>query len=152
MVKDKERKLPTCNRERSRPCGRACISLLRNCRSDPGYVAKRKKASCGVKKKRVWRPPNCTPGITRRCGKVCRGLDKVCKQPGYEYTPDPPVRLLGGDTRVCKNDFSTDSEVRQSAKEMVLAREALKESKRLYDAMVMASAVRESDEDEVGEI
>lgn len=39
------------------------------------------------KKNKQRKLPNCTPGRTYRCGKVCRSLQKPCKVRGFEYAP-----------------------------------------------------------------
>jgi hypothetical protein len=66
------RKAPKCKTGVSRKCGKACVSVKKNCRKD-GRVTR----TPGTKP-----DPKCTKGVTRKCGKACVSVRRNCKIDG----------------------------------------------------------------------
>lgn len=61
-----------CNPDKSRKCGKACLSWKKNCKIDP---AANKPADPDKPKG----GKNCNPAKSRKCGKACLTWKKTCK-------------------------------------------------------------------------
>lgn len=57
---------PNCNPDKSRLCGKACVSIKKNCR-------------IGTARNRDPTKRNCNPQKSRQCGKACVSLKKECR-------------------------------------------------------------------------
>jgi len=131
-----------CREGRSKACGKGCIPLIRTCRKDPKKYAAATSvqiqqemakftANGGKAEKKARKPPVCTEGVTRKCGKVCRSVDKVCKQKGFEYKP--------GVTKAQKR-------VEREMRELKEAQELLKKENEEWDDFVKQNEEDEGDE------
>lgn len=65
----------------------------------------------GTKAKKPRALPKCTEGKTRRCGKVCRSINRACKVKGFEYDP--------GVTNLTTTETVTTTRTRRAPKKSI---------------------------------
>lgn len=115
-----------CNRSKSKPCGKGCISLTKTCRKSG-----KSKSTCAIKKKaksstskKIRKTPKCTAGVTKRCGKACVSIRKDCNVPGFKSKG----RKCADAARKQKQQAIRNAQIRQMKHEDKLAKEFLREN------------------------
>lgn len=82
--------MPNCRAGISKPCGRACIPLIKNCRKDAAVPACNTCTTSVPKKPR--KEPICTEGRSYKCGKACIAVTRPCRKTN---TPAPKPATAG---------------------------------------------------------